>query len=175
MFDHLDFVALLNRAESDTLDFKATDYDISQEGKRVDFVKDILCMANTPREQTAYVVLGVKKLPDGTNDLWGLTAHVDDADLQSIVREHAFPVPRFGYETALHEGKQFGIISIPIQHHGPFLPIGDHPTKHQVPKLRKNKLYFRRGSQNDVANHEEICRIYNWMQGVANSDTKSHT
>ena len=43
---------LLRRSESETLDFKQDDYDLSIAEKRGEFIKDILAMANTPRVRT---------------------------------------------------------------------------------------------------------------------------
>jgi len=48
------FQQLLRRSESDTLDFKSSQYDFSgvdqaaRDHRRALFVKDILCMKNTP-------------------------------------------------------------------------------------------------------------------------------
>jgi len=33
--------------------------------KQAQFVKDIISMANTPRDGSAYIVLGVRSFPDG--------------------------------------------------------------------------------------------------------------
>ena len=48
----LDIASLLNQPESATLDFKATDYDLSDERKKRDFAKDLASLANTPRAAT---------------------------------------------------------------------------------------------------------------------------
>jgi hypothetical protein len=75
---------LLKRSELPTLDFKLEPYDFTsanhkkKEYKRAEFAKDIICMANTPRNEPAYIVIGVKRQPDGTNCLKGLTVHLDD-------------------------------------------------------------------------------------------------
>ena len=50
---------LLDRPEGETIDFKATGYDLSDNRKKRDFAKDLASLANTPREEEAYIVLGV--------------------------------------------------------------------------------------------------------------------
>ena len=65
MLTEHEFCALLQRQEDETLDFKLEAYDYSREDKKHELVKDVLCMANTPRDDVSYIVLGVKKYPDG--------------------------------------------------------------------------------------------------------------
>jgi hypothetical protein len=102
------FADLLTRSEGETLDFKMTAYDLSSDDSKRDLIKDVLCMANTPRDETSYLILGVKKYPDGHTDLVGLDKHLDDADLQSQFNDRVFPVPNFFYEPIHHAGKCFG-------------------------------------------------------------------
>ncbi len=53
------FDALLKRYESDTLDFKREFHDFSTAQGRDAFVKDVICLANTPRIEPAYLLFGV--------------------------------------------------------------------------------------------------------------------
>jgi predicted HTH transcriptional regulator len=152
------FKDLLNKCESDTLDFKAIQYDFSgvdkpaQDYKRASFVKDILCMKNTPRDESAYIVLGVKNNRDCSKELIGLTWHHDDADLQSKLQSWVFPHPKFRYSVVKHEGKDFGVITIPADREiGPCLPVKEFPGG----LLNARQLYFRRNSQNAEADYEE--------------------
>ena len=56
---------LLLRPESETLDFKSKAYDLSTEWGRFALVKDVVCMANTPRDHASYIILGVECPPFG--------------------------------------------------------------------------------------------------------------
>ncbi len=47
--------------ENETLDFKAKMYDLSYDSNKAKFIKDIISMANTPRDETSYIIIGVKK------------------------------------------------------------------------------------------------------------------
>src|SRR5438034_855646 len=79
---------LLSRSELRTLDFKLDPYDFSgatreeKDRKRAEFAKDVVCMANTPRDEPAYIVIGVKRRMDGTTEFKGIPVHVDDNTLQ---------------------------------------------------------------------------------------------
>ena len=156
-----EFLHLLSRGESKTLDFKSTHYDFSNERKRADFIKDVLAMANTPREETAYIVLGVNKHVDGRQTLLGLDYHVDDADLQGKFDTLVDPIPEFSYDIVCYDGKDFGIISIPIQSRGPFHVVKNFPKEGSI--LVQNALYFRRGSRNTVAQVFERNSIHEWF------------
>jgi predicted HTH transcriptional regulator len=82
-----EFEALLARMEDATLDFKAKEYELSYEPDKARFIKDILAMANTPREGNAYIVLGVRKEPNGNYELRGITATIDEENDQSQLTE----------------------------------------------------------------------------------------
>ena len=125
MIDEPSLVSLLKRMEDETLDFKSTAYDIRSEDSRLTFVKDVLCMANTPRDTSSFIVLGVKKHTDGRSDLVGIQSHPDDADLQSQFGSRVHPTPQFSYCPIEHQGRKLGIIEIPPIRIGPSVPTKD--------------------------------------------------
>ena len=51
------FRKLIGQKESETLDFKESGYDLSENRGRNDFIKDLIAMANTPRDQSAHIIL----------------------------------------------------------------------------------------------------------------------
>jgi predicted HTH transcriptional regulator len=65
-----EFRALIGRAEGETLDFKEDGYDL--QNARNAFIKDVLAMANTPRERPAHVVLGVRWTAEAGSTVVGL-------------------------------------------------------------------------------------------------------
>ena len=89
---------LLARSEGETLDFKESPYVLDTKEQKAKFVKDIISMANTPREGNAHIVIGVRKNPDGSHVVIGLGGHPDDADLQSQLKDRVHPVPAFRYD-----------------------------------------------------------------------------
>ena len=52
---------LLERQESDDLDFKSGQYNFTNERGKSKFIKDIVAMANTPRNGPAYILVGVQE------------------------------------------------------------------------------------------------------------------
>ena len=155
------FADLLKRQEDETLDFKLEMYDLSQDEKKFQLVKDILCMANTPRDDASYIVLGVKKYPDGRYDLIGLNDHVDESDLQSQFSERVYPAPRFKYEVITYKDIPFGIITILPDRIGPCVPLRDYGNAGNF--LRQRQIYFRRGSKNELAGPDDVMRICRWI------------
>src|SRR5260370_1544982 len=120
-------------------------------------------MANTPREAPAFLVLGVKKNPDGTCEVKGLDVHPDEATLQAQFIDRVHPVPSFRYHALADSGKQFAVIAIPPIRVGPSIPLRDYGNL-----LRQWQVYFRRGSRNDVAQPEDLTRILSWFgKGVS--------
>ena len=160
-----DLASLLQRPESETLDFKANGYDPSDNRKKRDFAKDLASLANTPREGSAHIVLDVKKRRDGSFVLSGIEKEVDDAELQSIASSLLEPVPRFDYQSIPHGGVVLGLITIPEGQQSPAAP-----KKTEDDGFIKGAIYFRRGSQNDVASMEEQGRIWDWFRDAAIAD-----
>jgi tetratricopeptide (TPR) repeat protein len=155
-----EFEQLLMRMEGESIDFKGGNYpNLSDDSKKVGFIKDVICMVNTPREGPAYIVTGVKKSTNGQPQLWGVDVQPDDADLQSQFVKWVQPHPRFSYEVVQYQGREFGVIVIPPDQIGPCYPIQEYGNV-----LKCKKLYFRRGSQNDAADPVECHRIIAWFE-----------
>jgi predicted HTH transcriptional regulator len=132
--DERQFEELLHRQEGETLDFKATGYNLSDEKGKTALITDVLAMANTPRSVTSFIVFGIKKYTDNSFDLIGLKAHPDQADLQSqFSSKRVYPIPRFTYEVVSYDGKQFGVIEIP-----PVTTAGPH----MLTAVGKHTFYF---------------------------------
>jgi len=149
-------------SETQTVDFKLEiHYPFgNNEKERSEFIKDILSMANTPREESAYIVIGVKyNSHDGTKDLIGVQGdQPDDAKIQdSINPAQLEPRPSFSYQTIELDGRLYGVIEIHLTNDGPYLP----PKRYGV--LIPDCLYFRRGSKNEEATQHERKEIYNWF------------
>jgi len=154
-----DLAQLLQQPEGDTLDFKRS-YDLSTETARLRLVKDILCMANTPRDDSAFLVAGVNKHPDGSFDVVGIKQPPDEANIQMWIAERVYPIPTVHFHTTYYDGKLLCILEIPPERRGPFVPIRSHGEL-----LHQRQVYFRRGSRNEVAAPDDLRRIVTWIQG----------
>lgn len=150
---------LLRRSESETLDFKQDDYDLSIAEKRGEFIKDILAMANTPRDTDSHIVLGVQWNAENGSAVIGLSAQRDDAKYQDMLSDtKVSPRPHFRYTPLLMDGKQVGVLTIPPQKGGPFTPINDSPG------LQAGAIYFRRGSMKTRAVGADFRRVSAWFE-----------
>ena len=153
-----EFQRLLARPEAETLDFKQRDYDLSDQEKRGEFIKDVLSMANTPREGDAHIVLGVRWSAAAGSVIAGLSSQRDDAAYQDAVSDNRVsPRPQFRYTPLNVDGLQVGVLSIPCQPGGPFTPTGDFPG------LQAGAVYFRRGSTKARAVGGELNQICEWF------------
>lgn len=154
-----EFRALIAHAEKETVDYKAKMHDLKT--GRNDFIKDVLAMANTPRKESAYLLFGVQWTPENGSIVIGLDRQIDDVDLQkSFSTDRTQPIPRFSYSPLEYEGKQVGVLEIPISTDGPYTPVKDFDSF-----LQAGAVYFRRGTENDRALGGELRRIVNWFQG----------
>ncbi|MET8590542.1 ATP-binding protein [Streptomyces sp. NPDC005078] len=165
--DRHTFEALLARMEGPTLDFKRSFYRIREDYAKRALVKDILAMANTPRDEVAHIVFGVREL-SGRFIAEGIDGPpVDDAELQELVRACTNPCPPFTYEQVTHKGRTFGVISLPPQRsRGPYMAT-KRPGKEAGNEggLALNAIYFRQGSRNTQAGPDEQKWIYSWFLG----------
>lgn len=152
---------LLQQQESDVLDFKREPHSFSDEKKASEFIKDILAMANTPREESAYLVIGVECLKDGSGRkiTCGVIEHPDDNDLQlKMNRAGVDPRPKFLYQPVEVDGVSYGVIEIfPLREGGPYMATKNFGC------VLAHQIYFRAGTQNKDATTKEERRIWKWF------------
>ena len=157
--DPIDLPSLLSASEGETLDFKSTSYNLSDDKAKRDLAKDLACLANTPRVGDSHLILGVEKPADGIPILHDIDSDVDDADLQSVANSRLEPCPRFSYHTMLYNDTVLGVITVRL---GPRTPVV--PKKTFGEGFEKDCIYFRRGSQNAKATMQEQGRIWDWYR-----------
>ena len=159
-----EFRQLIGRAENETLDFKEDGYAIQNPGGRGDFIKDLLAMANTPRERPAHIVFGVRWTPETGSNVVGLKQQLDDVALQDALGHNRVqPNPRFSYTPFEFKGKQVGVLEIFVEVDGPYTPTEDYI------RLQAGAVYYRRGTQNARALSTDLRRIHNWFEGNKSS------
>ncbi len=157
------FAELLNNPETEILDFKKTFYDFSNSGKGdAGFLKDLISMSNTIREQTAHLIFGIKLLPNGDKVYHGISEIMDDAALQEKARSKISPAPKFKSYIYTYRELKYGIIEIPVHPHEKYLSV----PVNQSNTLMANRVYLRRGSMNDEAQPQEIKLLYKWLKKV---------
>ena len=145
---------LLNQEEGLTLDFKQDQYPFERavEADKGELLKDILAFANTSREDTAYILIGVKEVKGRRNQVVGVDQFLDDAQIQQFVNSKTQRPVEFSYQYVSIENRTIGVIEIPVQIRPIYL-------KKKFGKVVAGKVYVRRGSSTDVASPDEIAQM----------------
>ena len=155
---------LLERQESDDLDFKSKQYRLGNSKGKSQFVKDIVAMVNTPRSGAAYILVGVQEQSGRVTGTPGVDEHHDEAELGRIVAARVEPVPRFSYRQVAYEELDIGLFEVPCDQLVPVMPRNDYGV------LRRRSVYVRRNTQNTEADREDLARIHQWYEGGQTSD-----
>ena len=156
---------LLTQMEGSSLDFKRDQYKLDSDKQKASFVKDIVCMANTPREGPAYIVVGVSERNGSPDQVIGISEHPDPATFQNLVNGRTNKLLRFAYREIRYMGVNVGLFEIPVDKRS--VPIMARRT---VESFKSGVTYTRRSAQNYEADDMEIRRIIEWS-GAANGDT----
>lgn len=149
---------LLCRLEGDDLEFKRDQYPLHSGNQKAEFIKDVICMANTPRTGAGYIVIGVATKNGRPYEVQGVADHPDPAELQRIVEGRVAPAPRFSYRVVAYDGKEIGLLEIHGDRNVPAIPRNDYGV------LRKGAVYLRRNTECVTADLEDIRRIVRWAE-----------
>lgn len=170
-----ELVSLASKPESSCLDFKREQYDLSKpqiggSKGRLALVKDILCMANTPRDDNAYILTGVAEDAGKPNTITGIKQSVDDSRIQDLLSAWIEPIPSVEYYERHLDDKIIGVYEIhPVQSRGPFYVREDlNESKRKVcgEFLNRDLLHFRRGTKNDHAQPSDKLFIVDWFSSA---------
>src|SRR6266508_1969769 len=114
---------LLYEEESQTLDFKRDAYPFegATDEQKSELLKDIISFVNAWRRADAFILIGIEEIKGGRSQVIGISAHVDDAKLQQFVNGKTNRPVNFSYIAFAIEGKQIGVIRIPVQDRPVFL------------------------------------------------------
>ena len=145
---------LLKQQESNELDFKSEPYNLSNDNGRSKFIKDIIAMANTPRSDSAYILVGVLEQSGKVVRVTGVTEHPDESELGRIVVGKVVPTPRFTYRQVPYGDLEIGLIEIPCDQPKVVQPRTDYGV------LRHHTVYIRRNTQNIEADNADLARIF---------------
>ncbi len=164
------FGTLIGQPEGKTLDFKLAPYNFSGDKEIEDakFVKDVLSFSNTARNETAYIIVGIKET-SGSLELVGIEHFPDDSILQQKVMDKILPRPVFSSYQFPYKGKKFGIIEFPVHaYERPLVSI--KPLK----AVEVDTVYLRRGSANSKALASDIMAILDWFSSLRlSNDSKN--
>ncbi len=153
---------LLYGEEGVDLDFKRDQYKFigATETEKGELLKDILAFANSWRRSDAFILIGIEEVKGGRGKVHGIKDKLDDSQLQQFVNSKTNIPLTFSYQNINFENKYIGIIHIPIQPRPLYL-------RKDYGKLKKEKVYLRRGSSTDIAKLDEIAKMGNSLfEGV---------
>lgn len=151
---------LLTHEERRVLDFKSADYLLKGDHPRGEFLKDILAMVNTPRDESAFIVLGVEKKPGLAPVVVGLPQCRDERYYQDAIRDKISPTPQLVFHAVDWEGKTVGLLELPCEQKGPFLARAD------LGAVNAGVIYWRRGSTTaPVVDSTDYERVVGWHRG----------
>jgi len=168
------FDKLLESGEGKTIDFKEKHYfekssshQSDAKDKDSEFIKDLLAFSNTIRDESAYILIGVK---EDSSTKKGIAVGIDTSDtidssnLQSKVRSKVTPGLVFSCRKFIDKnGKHFEIIEIPIVAYPS--PCVSVITRGGL--LVKDIVYLRADSQNAEAKPFEVYEIFNWLKSIS--------
>ncbi|MGW1456063.1 ATP-binding protein [Salegentibacter agarivorans] len=164
MISTTEFENLLSKSESSLLDFKRDFYDFNNKpNESAKFIKDIISFSNTIRNETSFIIFGIKEKTDGELDLIGLENKEDDAILQERARHKIYPKANFKYYTLKFKERLFAILEFPVTKYDK--PLS--PTE-KMKGLEPGKFYFRNGTSNTEATGMESIRINEWLNDLPN-------
>lgn len=148
---------LLHEREKENLDFKRDQYPFegASNAAKSRLLKDILAMANAWRREPAFILIGVDETEGGGRAVVvGVEDHLKDADLQQFVNQKTQKPVTFAYYAYQFEEKSIGIIELPVlMGKRPFFLVFDYGN------LKKETVYLRRGSANEVAGIDDIAEM----------------
>ena len=159
---------LLSQMESSTLDFKRDQYKLESDKQKSTFLKDVICMANTPRDESAYIVIGVVDRNGRAGQIVGISERPDPARFQDIINGRASSPIQLLYREVKYAGLTLGLFEIPVDRQS--VPV---MTKSNFSDLRRGVTYSRRNAQNCEADTLEIRRISEWAAGGSDQDCEA--
>ena len=146
--------SLLHQEEGSALDFKCKQYPFEKatNDDKSELLKDILAFANSWRQTTAYILIGVEEVKGGRSNPIGVQTHLDDAKLHQFVNHKTQRVVEFTYLPFHADNVEIGVIEIPLQERPTFL-------KKSFGKLGKDTVYVRDSSSTRIATPGEIAKM----------------
>ena len=169
--------SLLLQEEGPELDFKESQYRFkkssstqSTEERRSELVKDILAFANTKRDISAYILIGVKEVKGSRSDVIGVSEHLVDNGLHDFMKRRTQRPAEYSYSPYHFDGVDIGVIEIPAQERLFYL-TSSYGTLHE------NAVYIRDGSSTRTATPDEIAEMLapekpsftlNWIDPISN-------
>lgn len=158
------FLELVESPKSSLLHFKKDVYDFVNDRHFVNtakMVKDIISLANTIRNESAYIIFGVSGKTENSLKLIGIENEVTNELLQEKIQNKVFPKPIFTYYEIEFNEKRFGVLEMPV--HKYEAPI---TSRIHLKGLARSKVYYRSGHKKVKACGSDVIRINEWLKSL---------
>lgn len=179
--DYKKFKELLAKGECQTLDYKieCNAFGKGNEKDTAELIKDIIAFCNNGNV-TSYIVIGVSNDRNGFKSVEN--TRLTDDNLQVLVRDNIFPIPRvklyrckWSKTTDIrHKDITFVIIQIGPQARQCFRFAKDHIGYELKYCYKKNEVWIRREAISDLASPEEITRLVEGKNPIAESTVENN-
>lgn len=147
------------QGESNCVDYKCAQYAFihAEDEKKAELLKDVLCFANSFREEPAYILIGVVEESSGLGTVCGIQDDevIDDSKLQEFINSKTNkPIPFSAYPIRTTSGKLLQIIEIDRC-------LGTRPyyLKRDYNWLHHNDVWTRTGTSSHIASPDEIAEM----------------
>ncbi|MFD2115789.1 helix-turn-helix domain-containing protein [Paenibacillus yanchengensis] len=138
--------------ECEYLDFKERQY---HKDKSMDFLMDIMAMANSRHNGDKFIIIGVKDRPEG-KELKGIDPKefVDSSNYVQLVLNNIEPEIEFDYFKYEYKGLMLGVFRIYKTDNKPYM------MRKQFGGLKEGHCLIRKGSTNTVAKRSDFDYMY---------------
>lgn len=138
--------------ECEYLDFKERQY---HKDKSMDFLMDIMAMANSRHNGDKFIIIGVKDRPEG-KELKGIDPKefVDSSNYVQLVLNNIEPEIEFDYFKYEYKGLMLGVFRIYKTDNKPYM------MRKQFGGLKEGYCLIRKGSTNTVAKRSDFDYMY---------------
>lgn len=149
---------LIFQAEGPKLDVKQQSWDLDTNEGKAEFIKDVSAIANSPGQETGYIILGVT---DKDRGLVGVDRNlVKEERLQQIVAEYIDPPFTLSFSVRSLRDQPVGLISIPPSSKKP------HMINRDIGKLHTGTCHIRRGSITALARSSDFRAMIEEVIGI---------
>lgn len=128
-------------SEGYLVDFKQEEYLLGKYPKKHEFLKDISAMANHPKDEDKYIIIGAVEKNGMADSLIDIPKLTDQAQYQEYLNAYIEPAITFEYKPIIFKGKQLAYFRIFDNQNRPFL----FKKEVQANIDKENKTVFREG------------------------------
>lgn len=129
-------------SEGYLVDFKQEEYLLGKYPKKHEFLKDISAMANHPKDEDKYIIIGAVEKNGMADSLMDIPKLTDQAQYQEYLNAYIEPAITFEYKPIIFKGKQLAYFRIFDNKNRPYL----FKKAVQMPKGNGgNQMVFKEG------------------------------